>query len=118
MSSSDLRHPAGGDVGKGLLAGFVGGLAGTWAMAAFEALWTRTLPAADPRRAARLRRAGVGAAWHAQSEPRSHEQPISPSERLVDAAARKALGRPPTPAGREVGGSIVHYAFSAVTAAV
>src|SRR5256885_16413505 len=97
------------DLTKGAVAGMVGGLVGTAAMATFEWLWTRLIVhmggagsdnGAEMRH--RLRNAGEGAAHHAQSEPRSHHHRLSPSERLAAAMYRKFLHRPAPPRQREL----------------
>ena len=77
-----------------VLAGALGGIAGTWAMATANAVWTGLTPVPDDpqlarERAMRLRNAGVGAGRHAQSEPRSHQRAISPGERAVAVLARQ-----------------------------
>src|SRR3954468_13460867 len=79
---------------KGALAGAVGGLVGTLAMAAFQQAWLRSTTAVHRARFRhpsdedrnRLKNAGVGEGEFPQSEPRSHHQRISPSERLVATA--------------------------------
>ena|SRR5687768_4631299 len=94
------------------LAGFLGGLAGTFAMSLFEHATSRI--ANDPRKLAR-----AGAGNHtAQSEPRSHEQSLSSSELLVDTLTRKTLSRRATQPERERLGTTVHYAFGATAGAL
>lgn len=108
----------------GALAGALGGIAGTWAMATTDSLWNRVEAALSPengngRRARREARAGVGGGRHAQSEPRSHHlSGPTPSERMVEAIARKVADRPLAPETREVLGSAFHYLFGAAAGAV
>lgn len=109
----------------GLVAGFFGGLAGTWAMATFEAVWSglRVRTAGDPQtrreNALRLKRAGVGAGHSAQGEPRSHHEPgPTPGELAADALYRRLAGRAATPAEQRRVGTILHYGFGAATGAV
>jgi uncharacterized membrane protein YagU involved in acid resistance len=113
------------DVLHGALAGFVGGIVGTWGMAAANTLWNRAESAlapdsTDPRhRALRETHAGVGSGAHAQSEPRSHHRggPM-PSETAVEAIAR-AIGAPqPSPETREKLGSLFHFAFGAAAGTI
>lgn len=112
-----------GNAVRDALAGAVGGIVGTWAMATANAVWTGLTPVpADPRRARerarRLRHAGVGAARHPQAEPRSHQHGISTSERAVAALARQVASEPISPRRREQFGSMLHYAFGATAGAV
>jgi uncharacterized membrane protein YagU involved in acid resistance len=105
------------------LAGALGGIVGTWAMATANAVWTGLTPVPDdPRRArereTRLRNAGVGAGRHAQSEPRSHQRGISPGERAVAAVARQIAAAPIEPRHRERLGSALHYGFGATAGAL
>ena len=105
------------------LAGAIGGIVGTWAMATANAVWTGlTRVPADPdlahEREMRLRNAGVGAGRHAQSEPRSHQRGISPGERAVAAVARRVTGAPLQPRRREQLGSVLHYGFGATAGAI
>lgn len=97
---------------NGPVAGLIGGLVGTFAMSLFEHAASRITN--DPRK---LARAGAGS-HTAQSEPRSHEQPLSSSELLVETVTRKALSRPATPTERERLGTAVHYAFGATAGAL
>jgi putative membrane protein len=107
-----------------VVAGFVGGLAGTWTMGAFEGAWSAVTAAAvgsdrsstETRR--RLKHAGVGAGKYAQSEPRSHRHETTPSETLVDRVAAQVGASRPTPHQRRALGSLVHYAFGACAGAV
>src|SRR2546421_6451233 len=78
------------DIVKGAIAGAVGGIVGTLAMAAFQRVWTRTITMTDKWHREpndedrnRLKNAGVGEGEYPQSEPRSHHHRVSPSERLV-----------------------------------
>src|SRR5688500_14880349 len=113
------RTRNGSSMALGALAGALGGIAGTWAMATTNSLWNRAESALAPhtgngRRARREEHAGVGGGRHAQSEPRSHHQRgLMPSERLVEAISRNVADRPLTPETREVLGSVFHYVFGA-----
>jgi hypothetical protein len=123
MANRNIR-PSLSDVARGALAGALGGIVGTWAMATTNSIWNRTESAIAPtdghgRRGQREAHAGVGTGRHAQSEPRSHHAPgPMPSERLVEIIARKVSSRPLTPQTREALGSVVHYLFGAAAGAV
>ena len=88
------------------LVGVLGGVLGTVAMATAQQLITSTNARAH-NRSKRLRRSGAGSHW-AQSEPRSHEHPLSTSEYLVERFAPNVTRRQ-----RDVLGSLVHYGFGA-----
>ena len=97
------------------VAGILGGVLGTVAMSLFEVGWTSI---ARPRHESRrIKHAGRGLR-HAQSEPRSHEKPLSTSELLIEKTARKAFDARPTQRQREILGSGFHYAFGATAGAL
>ena len=96
-----------------LLAGTLGGIAGTAAMAACGAVWS----AADSSngrgaQSRRLRRSGVGRRQFPQSEPRSHEDPDTPSQFLA-----RHLPGVTTRQQERVIGSLIHFAFGAAAGA-
>src|SRR3954465_2508310 len=76
------------DLVKGAIAGAVGGIVGTLAMAAFQQVWMRASTTLAERFDGeqsdedrnRLKNAGVGEGEYPQSEPRSHHHHVSPSE--------------------------------------
>ena len=96
-----------------MLAGVAGGIAGTAAMAACDAVWS-AFDYSNGRgaRSRRLRHSGVGRGQFPQSEPRSHEGHDTPSERL----ARHVPGVTTRRAERAVG-SLIHFAFGATAGA-
>ena len=98
----------------GAIAGALGGLAGTAAMAACDAVWSMvddTHGSATQRR--RLRRSGVGRRQFPQSEPRSHEGHDTPSEYL----ARKLPWVDEGTVAERAVGSAIHFAFGATAGA-
>ena len=114
------------DLVKGAIAGAVGGIVGTLAMAAFQQLWMRTTttlaerfsgePSDEDRN--RLKNAGVGEGEYPQSEPRSHHHHNSPSERLVETVYREVIHRPASRRTMKIGGSAIHFGFGAAAGAV
>lgn len=99
-----------------IVAGAIGGLVGTVAMGLCQAGWTSlTHPRHAPRR---LKHAGIGLRRPSQSEPRSHENPLSTSEQLIDATSKRLLNRTPTQRQRELLGSISHYGFGMTAGAI
>ena len=112
-----------GNAIQDVLAGALGGIVGTWAMATANAVWTEMSPAPTDAREARerqmrLRNAGVGAGRYAQAEPRSHQRGISPGERAVEVVARHVTSESITPKRREQLGSLLHYSFGATAGAL
>ena len=117
------RHDGNGNAIQDVLAGALGGIVGTWAMATANAVWTELSPAPTDlhearERAMRLRNAGVGAGRHAQAEPRSHQRGTSPGERAVEVVARHVTSEPISPKRREQFGSLLHYGFGATAGAL
>jgi uncharacterized membrane protein YagU involved in acid resistance len=110
-----MRRPSAIPRGS-LVAGAIGGLAGTVAMSLFEITWSSL--ASPPRPARRLEHAGRGPRHAAQSEPRSHEKPRSTSEQLIDTISHKLLDHEPTQPQREYLGSAFHYAFGAAAGTI
>ena len=98
------------------LAGILGGVLGTVAMSLFEVAWTTTVR--PPHQSRRLKHGGRGLRHPAQSEPRSHEKPLSTSELLIEKTARTAFDAHPSPRQREILGSAFHYAFGATAGAL
>src|SRR5690349_19089692 len=102
------------EIVKGAIAGAVGGIVGTLAMAAFQQIWMRSTtlaekfhqPSDEDRN--RLKNAGVGEGEYPQSEPRSHHHRNSPSERLVETVFREVIHRPASRRTMTIGGSAVH----------
>src|SRR2546423_6438062 len=113
------------DLIKGAIAGAVGGIVGTLAMAAFQQIWMRTTTLAEKMRGEpsdedrnRLKNAGVGEGEYPQSEPRSHHHRVSPSERLVATVYREVIHRPARPMEMKIGGSAIHFGFGAAAGAI
>jgi uncharacterized membrane protein YagU involved in acid resistance len=114
------------DLVKGAIAGAVGGIVGTLAMAAFQQVWMRattTLPELFNREQSdddrnRLKNAGVGESEFPQSEPRSHHHHVSPSERMVATVYREVIHRPARPMEMKIGGSAIHVGFGAAAGAI
>ena len=94
---------------KGVLAGVLGGIAGTAAMAACGLAWSAFDDGSGRSlRRRRLRRSGFGEGEFPQSEPRSHEDADTPSQYL----ARRIPGVD-TPRAERAVGSAIHFAFGA-----
>jgi putative membrane protein len=99
--SNDLNR----DELKGGVAGFLGGLAGTWAMTEYQAFWSRVVhgyesPSAAGRHDARE--------WQERSEGGDNA-----NELAADAVARATLDRPLGRNEMQVAAPLMHYAFGA-----
>jgi putative membrane protein len=115
------------DIVKGAIAGAVGGVVGTLAMAGFQQMWMRLTTAAEKLHHHRepndedrnhAKNAGIGEGEFPQSEPRSHHHRVSPSERLVATVYREVIHRPAKPMEMKIGGSAIHFGFGAVAGAM
>ena len=100
MSSDHEREPL-----KGAIAGFVGGLAGTWAMTEYQAAWSRVVnhyesPSAAGRHDARE--------WQEKNEGGENA-----NELAAQAVADATVARPLTEREMEVAAPLMHYAFGA-----
>ena len=95
-------------VGKGLLAGWIGGLVGTWAMSEAQALWSQ---AADGRRP------HSAGGRHDAREWQERYEGQNANELAPQAVARATIGRRLTRDELEIAAPFSHYAFGSVTAA-
>ncbi len=108
-----MRHPATkphkGDTFKGLLAGLVGGLVGTWAMTEYQALWSRAVDGyASP---------SAGGSQDAREWQERHDEGRNANEYAAQAAAHATLDRPLTREELRVGAPIMHYGFGSTMGA-
>lgn len=94
---------------KGLLAGAVGGLVGTWAMSEAQRLWTHLADDEVPESAGGRHDARD---WQERSERQNS------NELAAQAIARVILGRALTTQELRVAAPLSHYAFGASVAAV
>jgi hypothetical protein len=89
---------------KGAVAGFIGGLVGSWAMNQFQIAWAKLSEGSK--------------AEHREQ----HEQPSESDEdatmRMANQLLRPVIGRELTKREKKIGGPIVHYAFGASMGAV
>lgn len=97
------------DLGKGVLAGAIGGLAASWAMTQFQALWSRAAGNAES--------ASAGGRHDAREwQERSEDQ--NATELVAQAVARAALGRPLSREELAVAAPAVHYGFGTTMGAL
>jgi hypothetical protein len=97
------------DVAKGLLAGFLGGLAGTWAMSEFQGLWSRAVDGREPHSAGGRHDARD---WQERNEAQNA------NELAADTVARHTVGRSLTRDELKVAAPAVHYAFGSTAGAI
>ena len=94
---------------KGLLAGAIGGLAGTWTMNYAQRWWTRAMGERPPESAAGKHDARE---WQERSE---HQ---NANELAAEALASPIVGRRLTREERGIAASLVHYGFGAAVGAL
>lgn len=114
VASRDRRsghrdHGNAPDAWKGAVAGFVGGLVGTWLMSEYQRLWSRYVDGREPQSAGGRHDARD---WEEKNEGNNA------NEQAAQALARRTLGRKLTGRELEVAAPMMHYAFgSGVSAA-
>ena len=84
---------------KGAVAGFVGGLAGSWAMNQFQLAWAKLSKGSD--------------AEYREQHNQHPESDEDATMRMANQLLRPVLGRELTKREKKIGGPIVHYAFGA-----
>jgi hypothetical protein len=103
------RSLTGSDVMKGMLAGFVGGLAGTYAMSEFQGMWSRAVDGREPRSAAGRHDARD---WQERNEGRNA------NELAAQTVAVHTVGRELSGEELKVGAATMHYAFGSTISAM
>jgi hypothetical protein len=87
---------------KGAIAGFVGGLVGTWFMSEYQGMWSKWIDGAEPQSA--------GGRHDARDWEEKNEDDNA-NEQAAQAVARRTVGRELTERELEVAAPLVHYAF-------
>jgi hypothetical protein len=89
------RHQRNDQLGAAMLAGAIGGIAGTWAMSAAQTLWLKTLgpPIASSRESQRATRARAGASSRTPFESGANRSatPRAASSRVAQRRTREAF---------------------------
>lgn len=104
MSSDDFRSLL-----KGMVAGAIGGLAGTWAMSHAQNLWTRAVDEDAPESAA---------GKHDARDWQERHERQNANELAANVVARAVLGRPFTRDELRIAAPLVHYGFGAAVGAM
>lgn len=106
MASTPRRISSkrGRNIGKGALAGLVGGLAATWAMSHAQAWWSQQLAGGEPQSAAGRHDARD---WQERTEGQNA------NELVAQAVAERTIDRPLHQNELGVAAAGVHYAFGA-----
>src|SRR5688572_7463336 len=94
---------------RGVLAGALGGLAGTWAMNHAQRFWTRAVDQDTPESAGGKHDARD---WQERSEGQNS------NELAAQAVGRRAIGRPLTRPELRVAAPLVHYSFGTAVGAL
>jgi hypothetical protein len=101
VNSNRRREPA---TWKGALAGLVAGLAGTWAMSEYQALWSRAVNGHEPQSAG---------GRHDARDWQEKNADGNANEEAAQALAHHTVGRDLSERELEVAAPMMHYAFGA-----
>ena len=106
-----------GNLGKGLVAGVIGGLIASWTMNQFQALWSRKAAGVERSHGAQsLQQGSPRDTPHRKGKARgSGEEPDDATERVSSAISEGVFGQALTKSEKEVAGAAVHYAFGTTT---
>jgi putative membrane protein len=100
------------DLTKGVLAGAIGGLVGTWAMTEFQAIWSRTVGGGHHPDMASAGGRHDARDWQERIEGRNA------NELAANAIAERTIDRRLTREELEAAAPAVHYAFGAAVGAL
>lgn len=106
---TDHITPDRNDVLKGMLAGFVGGLVGTWAMSEVQGLWSRAVDGREPRSAGGRHDARD---WQERNEGRNA------NEIAAQTVATHTVGRTLNREEMKLAAPAVHYAFGSMVSTI
>ncbi len=106
----DPRRPRAheADAVKGAVAGFIGGLVGTWAMSEYQGLWSKFVNGYEPQSAG---------GRHDARDWQEKNEDANANELAAQAVARETVGRELTEDELEVGAPLMHYAFGSTISA-
>jgi putative membrane protein len=93
---------------KGALAGFVGGLVGTYFMSEYQGLWSRFVNGAEPQSAG---------GRHDARDWQEKNEGDNANEHAAQAVARHTAGRELTERELAIGAPLMHYAFGSTVSA-
>jgi putative membrane protein len=112
------------DIWKGMVAGTLGGLVGSWAMLRFQSIWSNMSQGREsPNLAANVpeHREKRTQEFAPSRAARRSEQPLQKEDATIKIGSMIAEGvlqRAPNPTEKAVAGSAVHYAFGAAAGAI
>ena len=92
------------DLAKGVVAGIIGGLAGTFAMSEFQGWWSRAVRGVQPQSAA---------GEHDARDWQELQEGTNANEIAAQTVARVTIGRPFNREELSVAAPAMHYAFGA-----
>jgi putative membrane protein len=102
------RRHARPDILKGAVAGFVGGIVGTWAMSEFQGAWSRAVDGREPQSAGGRHDARD---WQERNEDRNA------NEIAAQEVATHTINRRLTEQELKVAAPLMHYTFGSVVSA-
>lgn len=104
-----------GDILKGLAAGLVGGLAASWTMNMFQAMWSRQEVGVEKPHGAQGIKPYVEGQTQEQTlsaaPERNDKQQDDPTEKIAEAVSERVFDHGLTESEKEPAGAIVHYVF-------
>jgi hypothetical protein len=93
---------------KGALAGFIGGLVGTWMMSECQAFWSRVADGAEPQSAG---------GRHDARDWQERNEGTNANELAANAVARATVGHDLTERELQIAAPLMHYAFGSAVSA-
>lgn len=103
-----------GDVGKGFVAGLVGGAVASAVMNQFQKAWSRQTHGFEKSHGAQSLQTGISTDTDASMLPpavRRDAAETDATEKIAGAISEKVFQEPLTPREREAGGTLVHYLY-------
>jgi hypothetical protein len=109
-----------GNVWKGLAAGVVGGLAASWTMNQFQALWSKLMEGEERSHGAQSMQQGSpqqGIGRELQAEGKDEPEDDA-AERLANVISVRLTDEELTKSEKDVAGTVLHYAMGATSGAL
>ena len=109
-----MRHDNGndGNVWKGLVAGFAGGLVASWTMNQFQAAWTRMAANSEKPHGAQSMQPSDGSNGNEEQDTQEQDDATVETAKVI---SKNVFGHELQESEKKPAGAAVHYAFGAVT---
>ncbi len=112
VSPRSMRYTR-SSIGKGALAGLIGGLAGAWTMNQFQTLLSKVSRSKNDSEAQQQPSSQASGSQEEQQRQQSQEEDGDATMKAANKLAQAVLHRELKPREKRIGGPIVHYAFGA-----